>query len=122
MDESQCTTSGSDTVVPSILHFSRFLLGILTQYTTTFKQILKHKQSLSYLSVAMSATHMNPLMLNQICTLGEGFPTYPASVGLFSCVNPLVLNKACSLAEVFVAVTTLIGPLPSVSPSMLIER
>lgn len=74
------------------------------------------------MSVAMSGTHMNPLMLNKICTLGEGFPTYPASIGLFSCVNPLVLNKACSLAEIFVAVTTLIGSLPSVSSSMLIKR
>ena len=69
----------------------------------------------------MSGTRLNPLMLNKIGTLGEGFPTYTASVGLFSCVNPLVLNKACSLAKIFVTVTTLIGSLSSVSSSMLVK-
>lgn len=87
-----------------------------------FKQSsFRHKQSLSYLSIAMSGTRMNPLMLNKICTLGEGFPTYTASIGLFSCVNPLVLNKACSLAKIFVTVSALIGSLSSVSSSVLIK-
>lgn len=69
----------------------------------------------------MSGAHMNPLVLNKICTLGEAFPTYTASIGPFSCVNPLVLNKACSLAKIFVTVSALVGSLSSVSSSMLIK-
>lgn len=60
-------------------------------------------------------------MLNEVCTLGEGFTTYTACVGLLSRVNSLVLNKACSLAKIFVTFVTFIGSFSSMSPLMLVK-
>lgn len=36
---------------------------------------------------------MMSLMLNEVCSLVESFPTFITFIGLLSCVNPLMLGK-----------------------------